>query len=243
MLHAYIGQESAKARAEIRSAIDRFCTAAPDTRVERFDGENFSAESIIEAATAGNMFGGTIIIALDGVADREDGAAFLEENTELFARSQHTIIVRESKPKVGLARVLKEKAQLFKEYTSKKEEKRDSPGVFALAEAFAQGDKRKSWVLYTEMRGAGEEPEPIHGMLFWASKTLYLSRIAKDEREAQDFGLTGFSYRKYRGYAKDRDPEDLQALLKILKDMYHDAHDGKTDFALAIEQFLLETHR
>lgn len=243
MLHAYIGQDSAGARVAIRSAIERSLAASRDTRIEQFDGESFSSEAILDAVTSESLFGGATIVVLDGVAEREDGATFLEENAELLARSQNTVVVRESKPKVALERHLKEFSQLFKEFKPKKEEKREGPAVFALAEAFAAGDKRRAWAMYAEMREHGEEPEPIHGMLFWAAKALYLSRIARSEAEAGEFGVTGFSYRKYKGYAKDRDPEDLLSLVARLKDMYHDAHEGKSDLSLSLEQFLLETHR
>ncbi|HSE34541.1 MAG TPA: hypothetical protein VLB83_00310 [Candidatus Paceibacterota bacterium] len=239
MLHVYIGEESAAARAEVRQAIVRACAASPETRVERFEAETFDAERILEVATAENMFGGSMIVSLDGVGEIADGVAFLEERAALLAGSPHTIIVRETKPKAELARVLREHAQLVKEFLRKKAEKKEVSAVFTLADAFARGDKKSAWTTFVELRDAGEEAEPIHGMLFWSAKTLYLSRIAANEAEGAAFGVNGFSYRKYRTYAKDRDPEELLTMVGKLKEMYHDAHEGKIDLAIAIERFLL----
>lgn len=239
MLHVYLGEESAAARAQVRQAIDRAVAASPDIRIERFDTENFDAEHILEAVTAENLFGGSTIILLDGVGENAEGAEFLEESVAIFSGSPQTVMVRETKPKAGLAKALVSHAQLVKEFEKKKAEKREVSAIFSLADAFARGDKKTAWTTFVELRSAGEEAEPIHGMLFWAAKSLYLSRIAASETEAVKFGLSAFTYRKYRTYGKDHDPEDLLAFVGRLKEMYHDAHEGKLDLAIALERFLL----
>jgi len=98
-----------------------------------------------------------------------------------------------------------------------KEVKRISNNIFRITDAFAEQNKIKTWILYSQAIEAGIPPESISGMLFWKIKTMILN------------GNKIF-------------PLDiLKKQSSRIVSLHHRAHRGETDFIIGLEQFILNS--
>jgi hypothetical protein len=74
-------------------------------------------------------------------------------------------------------------------------------------------------------------------MFFWQVKAMLSAVKSKD---ATDAGLNPYVYTKSKSYAKGYSEEKLKEMSSRLFNMYHQAHRGEVDFAVALERFILE---
>ena len=91
-------------------------------------------------------------------------------------------------------------------------------------------------MLLQEANAASLRPEEIIGMLWWQLKAL---RLAKITRTAEEAGMKEYPYKKAKqslGLFKDGEVEQLS---HSLLELYHDAHQGKRDMDLALEEWVL----
>ena len=89
--------------------------------------------------------------------------------------------------------------------------------IFNIADAFAKHDKVGAWVSYRQAIDVGTDPEPISGMLFWKIKSLMISGS--------------------RVFSRD----ELRKFSSKLVSLHHDSHNGKVDFTVGLEQFILSS--
>ena len=130
-----------------------------------------------------------------------------------------------------------------KEVLAAKGEKID---FFEFTDALGAKDKKGLWALYQDALHEGVPAEEVHGILWWQIKAMLSALKSKDASEA---GLNPFVYNKAKAYAKNFHAHQnvraggSEAVLKYLSqqffEMYHEAHRGKTDFAVALEKFIL----
>ena len=114
---------------------------------------------------------------------------------------------------------------------------------FEFTDALGARDKKGLWQLYQDALKEEVPSEEVHGILFWQIKALLSALKCRDAGEA---GLNPFVYNKAKTYAKNygKNVEEADKKLKEMStklfEMYHEAHRGKTDFAIALEKFILE---
>lgn len=234
-MYAFIGSDTTRARKEIRLLVDTFSSAGTSARVVHFDEENFDAQLALEAMNEQNLFGGQNIIVLDSILSHDLGEKFYLED---LALSSNIIILRENTLKKALLVKVQSLCDIVVCDAIKTAEQKKF-GDFALADAVAARDKRVAWVEFQKSKRRGEAMEPIHGMLFWAFKTMTM--IATLPRtEAIASGVKAFTYSKYQAAMKGYRTEEILSHLDELKDMYHKAHRGECDLEISIEQFLLK---
>ena len=128
---------------------------------------------------------------------------------------------------------------------SKKEElalKGEKIGFFDFANTLGERNKKMLWTLYQDALVEEVASEEVHAMFFWQVKSMLAALKSKDAGEA---GLNPFVFTKAKSYAKnfghttDEAEKKLKEMSTTLFEMYHEAHRGNADFAVALEKFVL----
>ena len=200
-------------------------------------GNEDPVSTIIEALTSQDLFGGvnTIVLreALLGRGAQEIAAldtALAESPHHVFAYEEDNSVTELYVKTIKVATVIKKE--------EKKEKAYESATIFSLADAYISGNKKDAWIELRKAIRAGSGGEEIQGTLFWALKSLWLSRILK-ETDAEGLGVKPFVLKKYRSMGAGWEEYAIIRTLRELKDMYHEAHRGKGELELMIERHIL----
>jgi hypothetical protein len=91
-------------------------------------------------------------------------------------------------------------------------------------------------VLLNQAQAAGSRPEEIIGILWWQLKALRLAKLTRTPDEA---GMKDFPYKKAQQALRNFKEGEVDLLSHSLLELYHDAHQGKRDMSLALEEWVL----
>ena len=119
----------------------------------------------------------------------------------------------------------------------KTDPKKPAFNTFSLTDAFAEKDKKKTWMLYRQAIDAGIDPREITGVLFWMLKSLILAKTTKSAAEA---GLNPFVFSKAQKSAKQFTNEELARLSTQLVHTYHKGQMGEIEFEEGLEAYLIQ---
>jgi len=172
-------------------------------------------QNLLEYASSVNLFGVSPTIVIEGFL-KEGKDTLLAKDLKIIQESNTIFIFSEDILKIADQKKY-EKYATIEIYTEKKVTQTPRINVFAIADAYGRKDKVGTWVLYREAIDKGTEPEAIAGMIFWKIKTLLLS------------GTIVFNKKLLKKYSGE------------LVELYHESHQGKKDFPIALEQFILST--
>lgn len=231
MLHVYYGTD----RSGVRDAATQYIEQkkSPDGTLTVFDAAEYQSGQIADALGAASLFGGAEWYLLDTPSNNAEMAEEVEGSLAAMAESGNTFIVLEA----GLLAAAKKKyashAEAVQEFAAKKTERLNP---FALADALANKDRRKLWVLLQEMKLGGLPAEELIGILWWQLKTLRLAAITSSAEEA---GLKEFPYSKAKRSLSAFSPGELERLSHSLLRLYHDGHSGVRDIDTALEKWVL----
>ena len=232
MIEIFIGEDTQAARKAMRKSVESALASSGASQAQRFSDIGFDVESAREAIFAQNLFGEKNTIVFDGILDAKEAENFYFSD---ISTSPNNIFIRETAPNKDIMSIL-EKVGTIREFSVIKKKVADN---FALADAVAARDKKAAWVLYVKAKERGSAAEELHGLIFWATKLLYLSaRFPKEE--AIKAGVSSYNYQRYLVNSKKFLGSELEDRLRILRDMYHDAHRGEGDFDAMLEQFILK---
>jgi DNA polymerase III delta subunit len=188
-------------------------TKNSDTLV--FDGSVVTKDVLRDYAQSVDLFGSSPVLIIEG---------FIKEGKETLGVKELVVLKESPTVFIFCEDVLKaadqKKYAAYADITVSAEKKLASVpkvNVFAVADAYGRKDKITAWILYRDAISHGIEPEAISGMLFWKIKTLILQ------------GTKVF------------DIEVLKKNSGELVSLYHDAHLGRKDFVVGLEQFILNT--
>lgn len=169
-------------------------------------------EKIFEYLDAQNLFGEYPCVILDGFFDNK--ISFLKKEILELKESKTVFIFKEDS--FNSLNLKKYKDFILFNSFEKKEIKENKMNIsFEVANAFGVKDKIKTWILFNQAIEKGVEPEQITGILFWKIKSL------------SSFNQNYFS------------EKEVKRCSKLLISLYHEAHLGKRDFTIGLEQFLL----
>lgn len=170
-------------------------------------------ESVLSYANGVSLFGETNVYI---ISDMLLEIPFKNGDLEIINKSAHTFIFLEDKLLAQEERAYKKYAKISK-FEEKKVLKKEAVNTFAIADAFANKDKVKTWMLYREAIERGSAPEAISGILFWKIKMMILSN-------SKSFPI-----------------ERLKRQSSDLVSLYHRSHRGECDFTIGLEQFILSS--
>ncbi len=233
MIQVFVGDDTLNARTAMERAILDH-SGRETANIKRFNDVGFSPQEANEAIFEQNLFGGENIVVFDGVLDAPEAEGFF---TVSLKTSPNRLFIRETAPNKDILDIFKKLGTIQTFSLAKKEKK--SPIAFALADAYCAKDKKRTWVLYRKAVSEGAQPEELHGTIFWVTKLLYLSTICNRE-DAIAGGVSAYNYGRYVAWSKKFLLEELDENLRILKNMYHEAHRSDKNLEYMLERFLIK---
>ena len=234
-IRIFLGTDTKRSRDALRKSLEGELKDNPNAVIYRFDDTSFEPSLLYEALANISLFGGRNIIVLDGILDHDLGQEFYLTPGQL-SRTTSLVLVRETTPPKELHALLEEVGRVETFPLGKIVDKKNP---FIVADAVAMRDKRKAWVEFVKLERSGAAMEEIHGMIFWAVKTLQLCKT-QTKADAAKAGVKEYTYRNYEPRAKYFLLQELNEKLFELKEMYHRAHQSGGDLAISLEQFLLK---
>lgn len=201
--------------------------------VVRFGEGSEPFENAVGHLGAAGLFSKKIALYLD--RPDEVSEEFFTENLKAFADSETPVVAVVSNVNAAFKKKVPKNARL-EIFETDAQKEAFAPSVFALADAFAKGDRKGAWVLYRRFIENGAAPEELHGTLAWQARTLVLASKAQSAAEA---GLKPFVYSKAKSaLAKLNVPPE--ALSRELVAVYHRARAGEGSLENLLEEFLLK---
>lgn len=174
--------------------------------------EELVKEKIFEYSNIKSLFGDSPIIVVDNFFDEK--YSFSKKEILDLQKSETIFIFLEDSFSSANIKKYEEFAKIFF-FEERKEKKIETNISFEIANAFGVKDKIKAWILFNQAIEKGVEPEQISGILFWKIKSLSESRQNVFSRE------------------------EIKRSSSLLVSLHHDAHLGKKDFVVGLEQYLL----
>ena len=190
--------------------------------------------AVASAVGAASLFGGTECFVLDTPSGDDDFESEVVQNLKELAESQNIFIVLEGALLADAKKKYGKYATTVEEFTATKTERFNS---FAIAEALAKKDKKNMWVLLNQAQAAGLRNEEIIGMLWWQLKALRLAKLTRTPEEA---GMKDYPYKKAKQSLGLFKAGEIEQLSRSLLALYHEAHQGKRDMDLALEEWVLK---
>jgi DNA polymerase III delta subunit len=227
----FFGDNRALIRDEASAYISR---GLPEGKTyHTIDTDNFEPGMVADAVGATSLFGETEWYLIDEPSQDEEFGAEVERSLEMLGDSPNQFVIIEAK-------LTASKRKLYEQYASDSKElsveKTTKLNPFQMAEALAQKDKRRLWVLLQEAKMSGMREEEIIGILWWQLKTLRLATITSTAQEA---GMKDFPYNKAKQALGKFNRGEIEALSSSLLKVYHDGHAGVRPIDLGLERWAL----
>lgn len=182
---------------------------------EMLDAGFFGVQKIIEMLQSPDLFGQKKTYRITNVESSEEiKKEFFEAIAELGNTPNDMVIVLE-KLLVADRKILEKNKKNISITETKAEKKSDeSFNAFALGNAFASGDKKKTWMVFQELLTHDDEMEKTHGLVWWKLKDMM-----------QKKGLFSES--------------QLQTMARDLVNAYHESRLGGLNLEKRLELFFL----
>ena len=198
-------------------------------------GEAFS--NVFSHLGAPSLFSQKNALVLVSPLEDAEAKEIVLQNLKAFSDSETIVVVTESHIDAATTKKIEKHAEAIESYELKKTAEAPVPNVFALADAFAKGDRKKAWVLYRQFIENGSAPEEIHGTLSWQARAMVLASKTKSAEEA---GLKPFAYTKAKAAVARFTPEAVEDLSRELVTLYHQSRMGQGSLEDLLEVFLLK---
>ena len=255
MIYILHGEDTEKARTKAHELVDSLRAKKPDASFFKIEATQFSAERLDELINSQGLFESKYIVLFGRVFENKEAKEQLINSRKELAESPHIFIFLEGKiDKASLTKLEKVatkvqvfevgggavgasgKGRTFAVGETSGQFSISEFNIFSLGDAFGRRDKKELWFLYSKAALRNIPAEEIHGILFWAWKSMALAATSKDAAEA---GINPYVFQKSSGFAKNFKKEELSAMGERLVRMFHDAHRGKVDFDIELERFVL----
>ncbi len=121
--------------------------------------------------------------------------------------------------------------------------KENKINIFHIADAIAEKDRGRAWLLFQKALLAGLDPEEIFWKIVWQVKNLMLIKKLSLSSEKKIIEVTKFHpyvVKKTLSASRNYSEEELAGYSSELIDLYHNARRGKADFDIGIEKFLIK---
>ncbi|MBP9757417.1 MAG: hypothetical protein KBD06_02345 [Candidatus Pacebacteria bacterium] len=208
MLHLYFGNDSDKARAKLNAAVEK---GGKNADVFRITDAHTLAD--LEAALmGGGMFGGPRVVVLDSTLTHDEMRGIVLDRLATLKAASDTFYIYETALDAATRKLVEKYAETTEKFELIKTKDRDT--IFGLVRPLQDGKKKDLWVAYQREIIAGNKPEAIHGMMFYAAKDALL-----------------------------RKPSDMRArkLVAELAELPHEARRQGFELEYALERFVLSS--
>lgn len=231
MYSVYFGTD----RQRVRDAATNYIAQnlSPEGTLTTLDAQTFLPGQVADALGASSLFGGEEWFVLDSPSENEDFFEEVKSSLKELSESPNTFIILEGALLAPAKKAYGKYTEVADEFTAEKSEQFNT---FGMAEALAQKDKRRLWVLLQEARLSGLKEEAIIGMLWWQLKSL---RLASVTRSAEEAGMKDFPYNKSKRALSSFKEGEVVMLSRSLLELYHAGHAGQRDMDIALEEWVL----
>jgi len=235
MLYLFYGSDIKNAREKVRDLVASLLKRKPDASRFRLDKETFTEDAFKEYLGSQGLFSLRCIVVLDRVFESEEGRESVVESVKDMSSSNNIFILLESDIDAKTLPKLTKYSEKIQEFTldAKGSVPKSDFNIFSLTDAIGNRDTKRAWVVYQKALRFGSAPEEIHGMIFWQIKTMLM--VSKHSTT----GLKPFVVSKARRFLNKWDETELEAFSSKLVRVYHDAHLGKFNLEIGLEQLLL----
>ena len=213
----------------------RIAEITKGSEIVRFGEGGEPLANILSHVGSSGLFSKKLTLLLNGAFEDVNAKELILENLKSLHESETAVLVVEGSIDAGTTKKL-EKYSKIELYDISYKTTEPAPNVFALADAFAKGDRKKAWVLYRQFIENGSAPEEIHGALSWQARAMVLASKTKNAEEA---GLKPFAYTKAKSAAARFTPEAVENLSRGLVALYHQSRMGGGNLEDLLEVFLL----
>jgi DNA polymerase III delta subunit len=232
MYLVFTGGDRLKIRDSVTKYIEKNMPAG--ATLSTIDEGVFEAGQVTNALGANSLFGGEEWFVFDNPSENNDFNEEIKKNLKELSESSNTFLILEG---ALLAPEKKSYAKYATEVVEIKAEKKNRFNAFVLADALANRDKKKLWVLLQEAKLEGIRDEEIVGILWWQLKSL---RLASLTNQASEAGMSDFPYSKAKRALTKFKAEEVNKLSQQLLELYHDGHAGVRDMDNSLEQWILK---
>lgn len=231
MYHFFHGSDRGLVRDAANRLIEQHLPS--DGQVTVIDTYNYQPGCVADALGSTSLFGEAQWFVLDTPSDTPEFNEEVLDSLTALAESVNTFVVLEGKVLAPEKKRYTKQAASTEEFVATAAEPFN---LFSLADALAERDKRRLWLLVQEARLNGKQPEEMIGILWWQLKTI---RIAAVTNSADAAGMKPYPYNKAKRalgkYPRTQAAETARALLRL----YHAGHSGERDLELALERWVL----
>lgn len=219
MIHIIAGKrnsESEKVLQGIFKELQKNSEKGSEKEIERVDASSLIAQNLFDEVQTPSLFGDVKIFVVSGLFENDDAKKLFMEQGKELATAPHDMVVLldgilapdvKKVEKFATVQKVVEKADRFA---------KGAYNPFSLANAFATGDKKKTWIAFQEAIAHDSEMEPLHGMIWWKLKDM-----------VQKKGTGPFSESELRGLARK------------LVSVYHESRLGGLEMKERLEEFFL----
>lgn len=224
-----------KDRGRVRDAVTAYINeqAPPNTTLATVEANGFELGQVANALGANSLFGGEQWYLLDTPSAEEGFEAEVLDSLAAVAASPNHFVILEGP-------LLAAKKKQYAKHATNVTECEHTPAVsfnnFSLAEALADKDRRKLWVLLQAAKQSGQPAEAIIGILWWQLKAMRLAAVTTSAVEAN---MKEYPYGKAKRALSKFRPGEVEELATSLLVLYHEGHAGMRDIDLALEQWVL----
>lgn len=204
-----------------------------DATLTTIEANEYIPGRVNDTLGATSLFGGSEWFVFDGSSENADFSEEVKTSLKEMSDSSNTFIILEGPLLADLKKKYTKYATEITEFSADKIERFNA---FGLAEALANKDKKRLWVLLQEARLSGLREEEIIGMLWWQLKALRLSSKTSSANEA---GMKDFPYNKAKRSLSKFSEGEIERLSQSLLVLYHDGHAGVRDMDMAFEEWVL----
>lgn len=169
--------------------------------------------SLIDEAMNPSLFGEKNLFVIGDLFENDDAKELFFDSIETLSRAPHDILVKMEKILAADAKKIGNHARV--ETVTEKSFAKPAFDAFVLANAFASGDKKKTWVTFQEAAFHSDETEPTHGMIWWKLKDMMMKKNG------------AFSTQQLKSMARD------------LVGVYHEGRKGGLEMRERLEKFFL----
>ncbi len=115
--------------------------------------------------------------------------------------------------------------------------------IFHIADAVAEKDRGRAWLLFQKALLSGMDPEEIFWKITWQIKNLLLIKklsFSSEKKIIEATNLHPYVVKKILSASRNYSEEELAGYSSELINLYHNARRGLADFDVGIEKFLIK---
>lgn len=187
---------------------------------------------------ARGLFASKTTLILDRPLDDTDGKILITGHSKELGEAEALVVVIEHAIPAPILKLVS-KVGTVEQFDVPMKRVEPAPSAFALADAFALGDRKNSWIRYRELIGSGTSAEEIHGILSWQVRAMVVASKAHTPEEA---GLKPFVYSKAKKAGARLGVEGCEEVSRRLMHMVHQSRMGGGNLGDLLEAFLLKKY-